>query len=71
MLADAKKLPASPPSAAAAAAAAAAACRFKVKEFLVREIVPYPIQLSWEGDATVAEGDAGERRTRTIDGKRG
>ncbi|CAM9352873.1 unnamed protein product [Pylaiella littoralis] len=32
--------------------------RFKVKEFLVREIVPYPIKLSWEGDAAAAEAAA-------------
>lgn len=31
--------------------------RFKVKEFSVVEIVPYPIRLSWEGDAGADGGD--------------
>ncbi|CAB1106414.1 HSP70 [Ectocarpus sp. CCAP 1310/34] len=30
--------------------------RFKVKDFLVKEIVPYPIKLSWEGEAPADAG---------------
>eukprot|EP00752_Nemacystus_decipiens_P011694 g10378.t1 len=33
--------------------------RFKVKEFAVREIAPYPIQLSWEGDDDVMADGGG------------
>ncbi|CAM9772641.1 unnamed protein product [Scytosiphon promiscuus] len=37
--------------------------RFKVKEFAVREIAPYPIKLSWEGDAAAAGAAADSMAT--------
>lgn len=43
--------------------------RFKVKEFSVREIVPYPIQLSWEGDEDVMADGAADSPCTAGEGK--